>query len=416
MPSHSLGNEAAKPHVEVWLQQLIDYKARDISALKELSVSRWIADLSPAQRRILHNLASTTPTSKAVHAKQLKGVWAVVLRFYTYKATISENICGPVQSENFTITAKTASAIEPAMAGFQEASGVRHSHGLYACGREFCKIRIQRTTFFRDVCAGEASVQKVVATLNALSPAQSPLDTIRKYVTALSSADADTTSFLLEHFRSTVGTVGRKAVGSKIRVTLRDTYESDLFHELACQYPWYACDIMSMVVLALAAPAHQLCSLVKEPTVGMDNPILLGGFYNGYFEACLIPSANLTAMYEHAKKAALCAQKTTLLMITLNDVVQHKCSMDPDYVDHLASQGIAPQDVFPFSHAFVFGVGPDGVVLFQSWRMYGPTLHEYITCGGMEVRSWPEGDEFVKTFDQFATNDVVRGICNDTTC
>ncbi|KAL1603973.1 hypothetical protein SLS60_005565 [Paraconiothyrium brasiliense] len=159
------------------------------------------------------------------------------------------------------------------------------------------------------------------------------------------------------------------------------------------------------VHLAFAAPAYKLGAIVMEPTLGNENPLLAGGLYRPAFQAHLIPSASLVEPYKFAKDAAVRSQKTTFLRVQLIDVVQSYCRQVESFVMALQRLGIELEDHMSFSHLFLIGVGPEGVVMFQSYKAWGPVLDEYIVGGGLRVRNWQESDDFISTFDSFARKD-----------
>lgn len=69
-----------------------------------------------------------------------------------------------------------------------------------------------------------------------------------------------------------------------------------------------------------------------------------------------------------------------------------------------------------FDHAFVLGVGPEGVIMFQTWYPYGPKLCDIVDSGALEVRSWEDGDQFVDNFDKFIADDEVRSMRDPNVC
>ncbi|KAJ4345780.1 uncharacterized protein N0V89_011915 [Didymosphaeria variabile] len=391
-----------------WLCQITHSIAQENPAIPETSkqfVERWVAHLDSNQLTLLQRHVDANPTAEVHHRNieaNFHAVALVVHRFYATKSMIARQT-GPANDGESQLSLSPVAVKSTTM--FLEKGRDQDSHGLCECGLVLSKVRIQPVAFFRDVDVDEKPVQRVVASLNCLSPEDSPLKMICKYLTTLVSEDTEVTGFLLEHYRSTIGTMGSTIAGMRVPIRLKNTRASDFMHEMACQLPWHSCDVTSMCIFTLAAPVHDLRAIVMESTLGNENPLLAGGLYNPGFQVELIPSASLLESYKYAKRAALESQKTTLLRVKLIDVIQSYCEQNESFVRALNLMSIELQDLVPFSHSFLLGVGPEGVVMFQSYMAFGPRLHEYIVGGGLRVRNWQEGDDFVSTFDAFAKND-----------
>jgi len=66
----------------------------------------------------------------------------------------------------------------------------------------------------------------------------------------------------------------------------------------------------------------------------------------------------------------------------------------------------AKDDYTFFGHTFTVGVGPEGVIIWQSWGEHGYTLPEYIARGGARVRNWQEAGDWVDRFDKLTQHKV----------
>lgn len=86
---------------------------------------------------------------------------------------------------------------------------------------------------------------------------------------------------------------------------------------------------------------------------------------------------------------------TSVLVVSLVDV----------HIFELARQGTS-QGYTSFAHTFVLGIGPEGVVVWQSWGEHGYGLDEYISRGDARIRSWQEAGDFVDVFGNFAAYEV----------
>ena len=63
-------------------------------------------------------------------------------------------------------------------------------------------------------------------------------------------------------------------------------------------------------------------------------------------------------------------------------------------------------------HSFAMGVGPEGVIIWQSYGSpAGYGLGEYIGKGGADIRSWDGATEFVDSFEKFVAYKVSGFAC-----
>lgn len=408
MPPQLSDHSTSTPQAAKWELEFLSEAKKAIPTLGQLCIQSFYADLSDFQRFFLGHYAPDPSIPEAEKAIVFKGICVQLLHSYANKTKVSAYSLQSAQCDMNDIAKEPMLTVaERKDIGFRELPGTQDYHGLYVCGHQYEKIYIESTRFVRDVYTSEQGVQMAVAKLNTLSTGISPLLTIVKYLATLVSEGSDTACFLLEQFRSTVGSTDNLPEGSKITITLKDTILLDPLHERK-PYPEYMCAVMSMIVFALATPANQLQSFIREPILGEENIYLLGGSPILRTLAGLIPSASLGGAYEFAKSSAKSDYKTTLLKVSLYDVTIWKLSSRPQSA-HLPQSGQASLfDWMSFDHAFVLGVGPEGVIVFQTWYSYGPKLCDIVDSGGLEVRSWEDGDQLVKNFDKFIADDEVR--------
>ncbi|ROW09576.1 hypothetical protein VMCG_02516 [Cytospora schulzeri] len=103
-------------------------------------------------------------------------------------------------------------------------------------------------------------------------------------------------------------------------------------------------------------------------------------------------SDSLSGEYRRAKRAALEEGKTTVMGVKLVD----------KHIFDLVARGLS-EGCFSFAHTFTMGVGPEGVVIWQSFGKHGYRLDEYIRDGHACVRSWDEAKQFVDDFEKLTS-------------
>jgi len=109
-----------------------------------------------------------------------------------------------------------------------------------------------------------------------------------------------------------------------------------------------------------------------------------------------VPSASLAEAFRIAKVKALGNEKvTTVIVVSLVDL----------YMLEMEEMGLEDQCT-SFGHAFVLGIGPEGVVLWQGNASC--SFDGYLTQGGAVVKSWLLADEFVKDFGKLTDG---RKVC-----
>lgn len=269
--------------------------------------------------------------------------------------------------------------------------------GLYGPLKQF-KARIEPISYFRDVNVQEPAVQALIRKLNGIKPNHSPLLTLSLFLQAFFDQGVDIASFVLENLRWTLPSIATQSPRPQIGIKLKSTRTGDGKHMAACQRPWYSCEIATVSIVVCAAPALTFDIFAKQHADLLSEEPL----EDQTLRHTLIPSASLTRAFDRAKAAATGPRKSTsLIYVALMDSCLYQLS---------SSQKEHNMDLkrfMPFTHYFVLGVGPEGMMMWQSFRSYGPRLHEHIALGGAKVRDWEEATSFVATFDDFA---AYRGI------
>lgn len=159
---------------------------------------------------------------------------------------------------------------------------------------------------------------------------------------------------------------------------------------------WNSTRRLCSLVLALAAPQDHIYDVFKtcSPMLGEGLPTME--------EMAYVPSQSLMAEFVHAQENARMKSpkisKVTLLGVNLVDVGNTKVRLvaDSEFADSRLS----------FSHNFVMGIGPEGVVIWQTGGAHGYSFGQYLEQRGDQLRSWEEATQFVKDFENFAVVNV----------
>jgi hypothetical protein len=108
------------------------------------------------------------------------------------------------------------------------------------------------------------------------------------------------------------------------------------------------------------------------------------------------PSASLQTAFLDAKALA-CSEKriSSVIVVSLTDV----------HIFELVEQGRS-EGYTSFAHSFVLGIGPEGVVVWQSWGEHGYGLDQWINNGRARVQTWQEAGDLVGVFEKFAAYKV----------
>ncbi|KFY89762.1 hypothetical protein V500_05510 [Pseudogymnoascus sp. VKM F-4518 (FW-2643)] len=145
--------------------------------------------------------------------------------------------------------------------------------------------------------------------------------------------------------------------------------------------PWNSCKLATTLVLLIACRHNEVFEALKYQS----------GQLGGLPTLSLIRSTSSSSFaqaFAKAKKAALSGEMaTTVIGVSLTDV----------HIFELNVRGKA-KPYTSFAHSFVVGIGPEGVVIWQSWGEYGYRLDEYLNRDGARLRNWDEADEFVRDF------------------
>ncbi|KUI68787.1 hypothetical protein VM1G_04420 [Cytospora mali] len=238
----------------------------------------------------------------------------------------------------------------------------------------------------------DAYILPLARTLNALSLSggqeplekRTPLSLLQAMVESFFTFGPNMASFLFsklqmavrfENFEITASS--RLKVGTLVQLPSMDLKK----------FPWNSCKMSASLVLLLAAHAtpESLYETLKTQSRSM------GGMPTRESLASSI-SDSLSVKFQRAKRAALEEGKTTVMGVTLVD----------KYIFELLGRSVA-EDYFSFSHTFVMGVGPEGVVIWQGFGEHGYRLDEYIRDGHAGVRSWDEAKQFVADFEKLAS-------------
>ena len=109
-----------------------------------------------------------------------------------------------------------------------------------------------------------------------------------------------------------------------------------------------------------------------------------------------VPSDSLQMEFLNAKALALGEKGlSTVIMVSLADVCHFRLAALDESGNHTS-----------FAHAFVLGIGPEGVVIWQSWAEHGYSLDQWIDGGGTRIGTWKQAGDFVDYFEKFAAYKV----------
>lgn len=151
-------------------------------------------------------------------------------------------------------------------------------------------------------------------------------------------------------------------------------------------FSWESCRASATLVGLLAcSPARfdEVINFLGYSTGGLDTTT---------DEIRKTPSACLQIAFQKAKALALAENgTTTVISVSLGDICHFT----------LGEQEKS-RDFASFAHAFVLGIGPEGVVLWQSWGAHGYPLDQWLGHDGAKLQDWEEAGDFVDDFETFA--------------
>lgn len=204
---------------------------------------------------------------------------------------------------------------------------------------------------------------------------QSPLSALQQQLTAIFQ-HGETRAGVIFVFLTAAAQLG----STNVRIPLFDA-----------PVPWFHKAAVCLIGM-LACPTQKLREVYE----------LHSRYHNGWFtyeKTRERPSASLKSAFRDAKTRACGGEgKTSLIVVDLLDVHMlelKKQDRDEKYMN--------------FSHAFVLGIGPEGVIMWQGWGQsgYGPYgLADWIRNGNSRVRDWQEAGDFVNEFEKFVSVQV----------
>lgn len=158
---------------------------------------------------------------------------------------------------------------------------------------------------------------------------------------------------------------------------------------MARQHPWDNCKQTATLVLVLAAPQRDMAAATVfyfNPRTTESCPKLSG--------ILATPSASLRVVVKRPLEAASTRGAVTVLGVDL---------VDMELLDRYEKG--KPTNFQSFGHTFVVGIGPEGVVIWQSWASEY-FFHEYFKYNGARVRTLDELNTFVDNFENLMTEEV----------
>lgn len=238
--------------------------------------------------------------------------------------------------------------------------------------------------------ADDSVIRQLVEILNTLPPEKSTLITLERMIDQFFRFGPDVASFAFAKLQAFAIAEADDFTGSKFSISLsgHDFTESTYW---ASMCPWNSCKMAATLILLFAVPNDRdsLFTAVKIQSRS------LGGLPS-LEHIRKTPSASFEDSYQKAKKSALGREGSTSVMaVTLTDM----------HIFELAEQGKA-QPYFSFAHVFVVAVGPEGIVIWQSWGQFGYGLDEYLARGDGRLRTWKESDQFVSDFTKLVSDHV----------
>ncbi|KAJ9663605.1 hypothetical protein H2201_005566 [Coniosporium apollinis] len=229
----------------------------------------------------------------------------------------------------------------------------------------------------------DREVRDLLTDLNALLPDASPLRLLQHRAEAFFKHGTRMASFVFTELEK-VAMEGVYELDDQQRVQIElSTTELKLESEYIEDYPWTSCKLAATLVMILAAPKEAMHDAIKSQSRSLGGMPKLQDIRK-------TPSASFIKEFRSARDAARGKeQSTTVMQVTLTDVC----------IFELEEQGQAEQ-YFEFSHVFVVGVGPEGVIVWQAWGKHGYRLDEYLGRNGARIRDWKEAEQFADDFEK----------------
>lgn len=209
----------------------------------------------------------------------------------------------------------------------------------------------------------------------------SPLAVIQQYLQAFFDCDPDVGPFGLENLRRVFASDAEEASSTAVHVKLRSARADDSQHLQFCRELWHACDVMSDLIYTLAAPASYF-----QERGQTEERIWYKAFDDDLSSKSLnlVSSMSLAKAFERAKAAATGPKKhTSILRVTLLDATYRLVARAGEE----AKRNADLEGAWPLHHWLALGVGPEEVVIWNSWKRFGPRLDQHIQLGGARVRT-----------------------------
>lgn len=231
----------------------------------------------------------------------------------------------------------------------------------------------QRTAF--------RAIQRVIASLQTTNEHRSPLQLLRESIARFFLEGPQIASFIFRQLQVAA------VKGDTSILVPQDSILDPRDPEF--NLPWNSCKLATTLVLLFACRHNEVFEALKYQS----------GQLGGLPTLSLIRSTRSSSFaqaFAKAKKAALSGEMaTTVIGVSLTDV----------HIFELNVQGMA-EPYTSFAHSFVVGIGPEGVVIWQSWGEHGYRLDEYLTRDGARLRNWDEAEEFVRNFTRLVVRKV----------
>ncbi|KAI1134452.1 hypothetical protein F5Y05DRAFT_417324 [Hypoxylon sp. FL0543] len=244
----------------------------------------------------------------------------------------------------------------------------------------------------------EDSYANLLPVIN-ISPAQnSPLLALSEKVEALFQGGPDAAFCAFQNLQQGITESTYKRDGSRVNIAVTSDFGPlpKIFNADLNPFSfWESAKMASTLVLLFACSndAETMYAVVQGRTFG-GHPSYKSVIQN-------TPSASFPLAFKRAKSAALDAGQTTVMVVTLHDV--HNLELD-ERQEHEPEEDVPLY--YDFSHHFTVGIGPEGIMI---WQVTGPEgryrLDEYIRDGHARLRSWGEAEQFVRDFDELASQE-----------
>ena len=234
-----------------------------------------------------------------------------------------------------------------------------------------------------------SKIREFVVTLNTIPSDTSALAILRHQVEIFFNFGPDLASFVFAKLQDFASAGLNELIESKFEISLSGLNSMPL-SQWSTFCPWNSCKMAATLVL-FAAPwdSKSLFFAVKTQSRSLGGLPTLKHIRE-------TPSASLDTAYRRTKKDAFGdGKRTTVMAVNLTDV----------HIFELAEQGKS-ELYFSLAHVFVIAVGPEGVVIWQSWGKFGYSRNEYLNRDGGRLRDWQAAEQFVSDFTKLVSGEV----------